>query len=162
MEIRDVVDSDWTAIWDSCSRSLPPATPTAGRPTPLKKLHEPGGWASPAVGCSSRSMMVQSWEPPSFSRIIKLLAVMLPTQASWSHRPQPAEVSDVPWPATSSKSATLDGYAAMQFNAVVETNEHAVRLWESLGFTILATVPEAFRHPDRGLVGLHIMHRFLR
>jgi ribosomal protein S18 acetylase RimI-like enzyme len=50
----------------------------------------------------------------------------------------------------------------MQFNAVVQTNEHAVRLWESLGFTILATVPEAFQHPDRGLVGLHIMHRFLR
>jgi ribosomal protein S18 acetylase RimI-like enzyme len=50
----------------------------------------------------------------------------------------------------------------MQFNAVVETNEHAVRLWESLGFKILATVPEAFRHPQRGFVGLHIMHRFLR
>ena len=58
--------------------------------------------------------------------------------------------------------AVKDGYAAMQFNAVVETNEPAVRLWESLGFTILATVPEAFRHPDQGLVGLHIMHRFLR
>jgi GNAT superfamily N-acetyltransferase len=58
--------------------------------------------------------------------------------------------------------AAEDGYAAMQFNAVVETNMHAVRLWESLGFRILATVPEAFRHPDHGLVGLHIMHRFLR
>ena len=55
-----------------------------------------------------------------------------------------------------------DGYAAMQFNAVVETNVRAVRLWESLGFTVLGTVPEAFRHPDQGLVGLHIMHRFLR
>jgi hypothetical protein len=50
----------------------------------------------------------------------------------------------------------------MQFNAVVQTNEHAIRLWESLGFTILATVPEGFQHPDRGLIGLHIMHRFLR
>ena len=28
-------------------------------------------------------------------------------------------------------------YAAMQFNADVETNEHAVRLWELLGFTTL-------------------------
>ena len=46
-------------------------------------------------------------------------------------------------------------------NAVVETNAHAIRLWESLGFKILATVPEAFRRPDRGLVGLHIMHRLL-
>ena len=37
----------------------------------------------------------------------------------------------------------------------METNERAVRLWESLGFTILATVPEAFDHPVHGLVGLH-------
>ena len=58
--------------------------------------------------------------------------------------------------------AAEDGYLAMQFNAVVETNTNAIRLWESLGFQILATVPEAFMHPERGLVGLHIMHRLLR
>jgi hypothetical protein len=50
---------------------------------------------------------------------------------------------------------------AMQFNAVVETNAHAIRLWESLGFKILVTVPDALRRLDRGLVGLHIMHGFL-
>jgi GNAT superfamily N-acetyltransferase len=58
--------------------------------------------------------------------------------------------------------AAEDGYLAMQFNAVVETNAPAIRLWEKLGFKIIATIPEAFRHPDHGLVGLHIMHRFLR
>ena len=47
----------------------------------------------------------------------------------------------------------------MQFNAVVETNRGAVALWRSLGFSILATVPEAFDHAHHGLVGLHIMHR---
>jgi L-amino acid N-acyltransferase YncA len=52
-------------------------------------------------------------------------------------------------------------YRAMQFNAVVETNAHAVRLWQSLGFEILATVPEAFHHPVHGYVGLHVMHRRL-
>ncbi len=51
------------------------------------------------------------------------------------------------------------GYRAMQFNAVVETNQAAVALWRSLGFSILATVPEAFDHHRQGLVGLHIMHR---
>jgi ribosomal protein S18 acetylase RimI-like enzyme len=54
--------------------------------------------------------------------------------------------------------ARADGYRAMQFNAVVETNTPAIRLWRSSGFQILATVPEAFRHPVRGYVGLHIMH----
>lgn len=53
------------------------------------------------------------------------------------------------------------GYRAIQFNAVVETNERAVSLWRSLGFRVLATVPEAFDHPTHGYVGLLIMHRFL-
>ncbi|MBD7981894.1 GNAT family N-acetyltransferase [Oerskovia merdavium] len=57
--------------------------------------------------------------------------------------------------------ARADGFLAMQFNAVVETNERAVRLWESFGFEILTTVPEAFSHPVHGLVGLHIMYRDL-
>lgn len=57
--------------------------------------------------------------------------------------------------------AREDGFRAIQFNAVIETNEAAVRLWRSLGFTILTTVPEAFDHPAHGLVGLHIMHRFV-
>ncbi|GAA2771875.1 GNAT family N-acetyltransferase [Streptomyces rameus] len=52
------------------------------------------------------------------------------------------------------------GYRAMVFNAVVETNP-AVGLWTALGFTILATVPEAFEHPRHGRVGLHIMYRAL-
>ncbi|MCF7548149.1 GNAT family N-acetyltransferase [Pseudonocardia sp. WMMC193] len=53
------------------------------------------------------------------------------------------------------------GYRAMQFNAVVEANTRAVGLWRSLGFEIVGTIPEAFRHPTKGLVGLHIMHRAL-
>lgn len=57
--------------------------------------------------------------------------------------------------------ARAQGYRAMQFNAVVETNARAVALWRSLGFEILATVPEAFQHPVHGYVGLHIMHRQL-
>ncbi|SRR6266487_578661 len=57
--------------------------------------------------------------------------------------------------------AQTAGYHSMQFNAVVETNIAAVRLWQSLGFQILATVPEAFNHPRHGLVGLHIMYQRL-
>lgn len=53
------------------------------------------------------------------------------------------------------------GYATMQFNAVVETNHAAVRLWQALGFGIIGTVPEAFQHPTLGRVGLHVMHRRL-
>ncbi|MEV5049120.1 GNAT family N-acetyltransferase [Streptomyces griseoincarnatus] len=52
------------------------------------------------------------------------------------------------------------GYRGMVFNAVVETNP-AVKLWSSLGFTVLGTVPDAFDHPRHGRVGLHVMYRSL-
>ena len=51
-----------------------------------------------------------------------------------------------------------EGFRAIQFNAVVETNTGAVRLWQALGFTIIGTVPEAFRLPSGDYVGLHVMH----
>lgn len=57
--------------------------------------------------------------------------------------------------------ATAAGYRAMQFNAVVSTNTGALALWRSLGFTVIGTVPEGFRHPHHGPVDLHIMHRRL-
>lgn len=57
--------------------------------------------------------------------------------------------------------AREQGYAAMQFNAVVESNHAAVRLWRALGFEVIGTVPEAFEHATLGRVGLHVMHRYL-
>lgn len=58
-------------------------------------------------------------------------------------------------------AALADGYKAMVFNAVVESNEGAIRLWQSMGFEILATIPGAFLHPVHGLVGLHVMYKAL-
>ena len=53
------------------------------------------------------------------------------------------------------------GYVAMQFNAVVATNDTAVRLWRSMGFEEVGRVPQAFRHPQHGPVDLLLMHRRL-
>jgi GNAT superfamily N-acetyltransferase len=57
--------------------------------------------------------------------------------------------------------ARSHGYRAMQFNAVAASNVRAVALYRSLGFEVLATVPEGFRHPTEGYVGLLVMHRRL-
>ncbi|WP_018682296.1 GNAT family N-acetyltransferase [Actinokineospora enzanensis] len=57
--------------------------------------------------------------------------------------------------------ARAAGYLAMQFNAVISTNTGAVKLWRSLGFEIVATIPAAFRHPTRGRVPIHIMYQRL-
>ena len=53
------------------------------------------------------------------------------------------------------------GFAAMQFNAVVSTNEAAVKLWTSLGFQIIGGAPEGFRRADGSRVALLILYRSL-
>ena len=53
------------------------------------------------------------------------------------------------------------GFKGIQFNAVVESNEAAVHLWQSLGFDIVGTAPASFDHPEHGLVGLHMMFQHL-
>jgi ribosomal protein S18 acetylase RimI-like enzyme len=59
------------------------------------------------------------------------------------------------------RRATDCKYLAMQFNAVVATNTGAIQLWKSLGFQIVGTVPQAYRHRTAGLVDIHVMHRTL-
>jgi GNAT superfamily N-acetyltransferase len=53
------------------------------------------------------------------------------------------------------------GFRAMQFNFVVSTNEPAVRLWQTLGFRIVGTLPGAFRHAHKGFVDAYVMFRSL-
>jgi L-amino acid N-acyltransferase YncA len=54
------------------------------------------------------------------------------------------------------------GFRSIQFNAVVSTNTAAIRLWKSLGFETIGTVPEAFRLPDvdggSSYADLHVMY----
>jgi ribosomal protein S18 acetylase RimI-like enzyme len=55
------------------------------------------------------------------------------------------------------KEARRLGFRAMQFNFVVSTNESAVKLWQKLGMEIVATLPGAFRHPEKGYVDVYVM-----
>lgn len=57
--------------------------------------------------------------------------------------------------------ARSEGFLAMQFNYVVSTNTAAVALYEKLGFTVVGTLPKAFRHDQLGLVDVYVMHQFL-
>ena len=59
------------------------------------------------------------------------------------------------------REARRRGYRAMQFNFVISTNESAVRLWQQLGFTIVGTLPGAFRHAQKGFVDAYVMFRSL-
>ena len=53
------------------------------------------------------------------------------------------------------------GFAAIQFNFVVSSNEPAVHLWHSFGFDVLARLPKAFEHPRVGLVDALVMWKTL-
>jgi GNAT superfamily N-acetyltransferase len=57
--------------------------------------------------------------------------------------------------------AEARGFKAMQFNFVIETNEPALRLWQSLGFDIVGRLPKAYRHPCAGFVDALVMFRAL-
>ncbi len=59
------------------------------------------------------------------------------------------------------REARRAGYRALQFNFVVSTNTAAVSLWQKLGFSIVGTLPRAFRHQRLGEVDACVMHRFL-
>ena len=59
------------------------------------------------------------------------------------------------------EEARKTGFHAMQFNMVVSTNEPAVTLWKKLGFSIVGTLPQAFRHRELGLVDAYVMYRLL-
>ncbi|PHK93760.1 GNAT family N-acetyltransferase [Pseudoroseomonas rhizosphaerae] len=63
--------------------------------------------------------------------------------------------------AHSLEHARARGYRAMQFNFVVSTNERAVRLWQAMGFAVLARLPLAFHHPAHGYVDALVLFRAL-
>ena len=63
--------------------------------------------------------------------------------------------------AHSLEQARERGFAAVQFNFVIASNERAVRLWQACGFAVVGRLPGAFRHPRLGPVDALVMFRAL-
>lgn len=59
------------------------------------------------------------------------------------------------------EEARRAGFLAMQFNFVVSTNLAAVTLWKKLGFTVVGTLPMAYRHDQLGYVDAYVMYQLL-
>ena len=53
------------------------------------------------------------------------------------------------------------GYKAMQFNSVVSTNIASVHLWESLGFTRVGQINNAFIKDNDDVVDIYIYYKSL-
>lgn len=59
------------------------------------------------------------------------------------------------------EQARTAGYKAMQFNFIVSSDEKTIRMWQSLGFNIVGTVPQAFHHQSLGYIDAHIMYQWI-
>ena len=160
--VRAATDGDWPAVWSFLSGIIAAGeTYTWDRDTSepaarAKWMHEPPGRTVVAVDAGGAVLGTAETHPNQAgpgSSVANAGFMVDPAHGGRGIGRLLAEhVLD---------QARADGYRAMQFNAVVETNTGAVALWRSLGFEILATVPESFDHPSLGPVGLHVMHRFL-
>lgn len=162
MEIREAVQEDWPQIWPFL-RDIVRAGETYTWPRDDSEEDARKAWM--ATGLPFRTVVAVEGD-----------TVLGTAKMGPNHRGPAAHIANASFmvaPEHSGKGvgralgehviaqARADGFLAMQFNAVVETNTVAVRLWQSLGFEILATLPEGFNHPTKGYVGLHIMYRRL-
>lgn len=161
MQIREYVDADWPSVWPIFQEVV-----AAGD----TYTYDPA-WPSE----QAREVWVEG--PPSHTVVICDDSQVLGTAKMGPNRPGPgSHVATASFMVAGDARgrgvgralgeyalawAREQGYAAMQFNAVVESNHPAVHLWQALGFQIIGTVPEAFEHPTLGRVGLHIMHQYL-
>jgi L-amino acid N-acyltransferase YncA len=163
MEIRKATEADWPAIWPFFHQIV-----TAGETYAYDRtLTEEQGraiWMQPSAAAKSRTVVAVDAD-----------GTVLGSANMYPNRPGPgAHVASGSFMVDAARSgkgvgralcqdmiewARSEGFRSIQFNAVVETNERAVRLWLSLGFEIIGTVPEAFSHPTHGYVGLHVMYR---
>jgi L-amino acid N-acyltransferase YncA len=160
--IRDATDEDWPAMWAFMA--------------PIVRAGETYCYDISLSSAQLRDMWMQ--DPPGATLVaVDDAGAVLGTAEIAANRPGGgAHVANASFMVDAAASgrgvgralgeaalqrARAGGFRSMQFNAVVETNTHAVALWQSLGFEILATIPEGFRHPTQGYVGLHVMFRTL-
>ena len=165
--IREARPEDWPGIWAILEPVIRAGeTFTWDRDTAEDEAR--GRWFKQAPGqtfvacmASATAGLRVSLAPASCTPTRAAAAAMWPTRATWSIPAQAGRGLARALCAYSLDAARDAGFRAMQFNAVVESNVRAVAAWKSMGFEVLATIPEAFNHPELGYVGLHVMYRKL-
>ncbi|GGU44459.1 N-acetyltransferase [Streptomyces lavendofoliae] len=161
ISIREATSGDWPAIWPFF-RTIVAAGDTFTFPLDLGEEDGRGWWLLRAPDRTVVAVDEETGTVLGTAKMNRNQAGNGAHVASASYMVDPAHGGRGVGRALVEYSldwAREHGFRGMQFNAVVETNVHAVRLYERLGFRVVGTVPEAFHHPVRGYVGLHVMHR---
>ena len=162
MKIREAVGEDWRHIWPFfraiCAEGetyvypFEPSEPE-GR---AMWMEQPPGLTVVAVDDAGRILGSAKMGPnrPGPGAHVSTASFMVDPAASGRGVGRALGEYALAW-------ARAQGYRAMQFNAVAESNARAVHLWQAIGFEIVGTVPEAFKSPTHGYVGLHVMYQRL-
>jgi len=156
--IRRLEDGDWDTVWPFFD-AIVQAGETYAYPTDLtsdtaRALWVPGPPSETVVGVLDGGIVgTATWGPnrPGRGSHVATASFMVDPAAA-GHGIGRALGEHV---VAAARSA---GYRGIQFNAVVETNTAAVRLWQKLGFEIIGTVPGAFESASHGFVGLHVLY----
>jgi GNAT superfamily N-acetyltransferase len=156
--IREATDADWDRIWPFF-REIVEAGETYAYPGDLTSEQARGLWLEPAP---ARTVVLEEGghllgsakmgpNRPGRGDHVGTASFMVAPEARGTGVGRRLAEHVLEW-------HREQGYAGIQFNAVVETNAAAVALWRSLGFVVVGTVPGAFRSREHGRVGLHVMY----
>ena len=160
LNIRPAVDADRDSIWEIfhavvASGDTYAFDPAICRNDALAYWCHPANWCYVAErrGRVIGTYLLRSNQPGAGSHVANAAFMVAPdSSGSGVGRAMAEHCLD---------QARELGFRAMQFNFVISTNEAALHLWKRLGFTIVGTLPDAFRHPTRGYVAVHVMFRSL-
>jgi L-amino acid N-acyltransferase YncA len=158
VEIREATDDDWPRIWP-VFREVVQAGETYTYDPGLSSDQARGLWLLPppsrtVVAVDDHELLgtaTMGPNRPGRGSHVGTAGFMVPSAARGRGVGRSLVDHVVAWHRT-------EGFRGIQFNAVVETNTAAVALWQSVGFTVIGTVPGAFLHPRQGYVGLHVMY----
>src|SRR3954471_6658508 len=149
--VREASDHDWASIWPIIAEVARTGETFAMEATP-DEASARAEWMTPSPGrvilaCDPDGVLFGTANMyanrPAQGSHVASGSIMVAVEARGRGAGRALVREMINW-------ATRSGYVGIQFNAVVETNTAAVRLYESEGFIIIGTVPGAFKHPDRG------------
>ena len=138
--VRDYVDEDWPQVWPLIEEVVR-AGDTFPYPTDLSEAEARPLWLDNGPGgrttVATEGQLVvgtakMGRNRPGPGAHVATASYMVAADARGRGVGRALAVDSLDW-------ARESGYAAMQFNAVVETNTGAVKLYESLGFTVVVS-----------------------
>ena len=161
LQIRHFEEPDWPSVWPLLHNTFLAGDTYAFPPQSTEaEIHR--AWVelplAAFVACSATGILLGTYfikpnQPGLGSHVCNCGYVVSPEARGQGVASAMCEHSQT--------QAVSMGFRAMQFNLVAATNAGAVRLWQKHGFSVVGTLPGAFRHQSLGFVDAHVMFKSL-